>query len=277
VLTLGFVALALGAYALWRLRRERYVRFWAFTGVLMWLLTLGPVLQVLGRTEFTAFGVNVPLPYLLVYRLPLLSIMRTPARLTVLVMLALAVLAAFALVWLTRRDATARRVPALLSAVAVAVPLLIAFEYLAVPFPTVPPGWNVPIYQHMAQEPGRFAVLELPLRPFSDYMAYQTIHGKPLVGGYLSRQPPYRLPAQNPAVRFLLDTTPVDDPVAAQVSGGRGEDALRSANVKYAIIRWWAFTPEQRQMMEAKLYTLFGRPPDLSYPEHQVDVWQLSP
>jgi hypothetical protein len=52
VLTLGFLALALGAFAVFRLRRERYVRFWAFTGVLMWLLSLGPVLQVLGRTEF---------------------------------------------------------------------------------------------------------------------------------------------------------------------------------------------------------------------------------
>jgi hypothetical protein len=282
VLTLGFVALALGAYAVWRLRRERYVRFWAFTGALMWLLTLGPVLQVLGRTEFTAFGVNVPLPYLLLYRLPLLSIMRTPARLTVLVVLALAVLTAFALVslmqWASKRDATARRqMPALFGVVAVAVPLLIAFEYLAVPFPMVPPGWNVPIYQRMAQEPGQFAVLELPLRPFSDYMAYQTIHRKPLVGGYLSRQPPYRLPEENPAVRYLLDTTAPDDPVAAQVAGGRGEGALRSANVKYVIIRWWAFTPEQRQAMETKLDALFGRPPDLSYPEHQVDVWQLSP
>jgi hypothetical protein len=282
VLTLGFVALALAAFAVWRFRRERYVCFWAFTGALMWLLTLGPVLQVLGRTEFTAFGVSVPLPYLLLYRLPLISIMRTPARLTVLVMLALAVLAAFALAalmaWAAKRDVTSRRgTPVLLGVVALGVPLLIGFEYLAAPFPTVPPGWNVPVYQRIAQEPGRFAVLELPLRPFSDYMAYQTIHGKPLVGGYLSRQPPYRLPDENPAVHYLLDTTPVDDSVAAQVAGGMGEQSLRDANVKYVIIRWWAFTPEQRQAMEAKLNTLFARPPDLSYPEHQVDVWQVFP
>ena len=282
VLTVGFVALALGLFALWRLRRERYVRFWAFTGALMWLLSLGPVLQVLGRTEFTAFGVTVPLPYLLLYKLPLLSIMRTPARLTVLVMLALAVLAAYSLTalmsWSANRDAAARRgVPAFMGVVAVVVPLLIMFEYLAVPFPTVPPGWNVPIYQRIAQEPGRFAVLELPLRPFSDYMAYQTIHGKPLVGGYLSRQPPYRLPDENPAVHYLLDTTPVGNPVATQVSGGRGEESLRAANIKYVIIRWWAFTPEQRAAMQSKLDRLFARPPDLSYPEHQVDAWQLFP
>jgi hypothetical protein len=208
--------------------------------------------------------------------------MRTPARLTVLVMLALAVLAAFALAalmpWASKRDATARRtVPTLLGVVVLGVPLLLAFEYLAVPFPTVPPGWNVPIYQRIAQEPGRSAVLELPLRPFSDYMAYQTIHGKPLVGGYLSRQPPYRFPEENAAVRYLLDTTPVGDPVAPSIRGGRGEESLRAANVKYVIIRWWAFTTEQRHAMEAKLGTLFARPPDLSYPEHQVDAWQLEP
>jgi hypothetical protein len=282
VLTVGFVALALALFALWRLLRERHVRFWAFTGALMWLLSLGPVLQVLGRTEFTAFGVTVPLPYLLVYKLPLLSIMRTPARLTVLVMLALAVLAAYALAalmsWAANRDATARSgVPALAGVVAVVVPLLILFEYLAVPFPTVPPGWNVPIYQRIAQEHGRFAVLELPLRPFSDYMAYQTIHGKPLVGGYLSRQPPYRLPEENSAVHYLLDTTSLDDPVAAQITEVRGVEMLRAANIKYVIIRWWAFTPEQRAAMQSKLDRLFARPPDLSYPEHQVDAWQLFP
>jgi hypothetical protein len=282
VLTVGFVALALALFALWRLRRERHVRFWAFTGTLMWLLSLGPVLQVLGRTEFTAFGVTVPLPYVLVYKLPLLSIMRTPARLTVLVLLALAVLAASALAalmsWAANRDATARSgVPALAGVVAVVVPLLILFEYLAVPFPTVPPGWNVPIYQRIAQEHGRFAVLELPLRPFSDYMAYQTIHGKPLVGGYLSRQPPYRLPEENSAVHYVLDTTRLDDPVAAQVTEGRGVERLSTANIKYVIVRWWAFTPEQRAAMQSKLDRLFARPPDLSYPEHQVDAWQLFP
>jgi hypothetical protein len=245
--------------------------------------------------------------------------MRTPARLTVLVMLALSILVAFAVAAMlegrktrdegqrttdtvnveslnaqqnrqqaaepavasrispiTINPQSAIRIPKFAFVLAIVVPVLILFEFMAV-FPMVPPGWNVPIYAKIASEPGKFALLELPIRPFSDYMGYQTIHGKPIIGGYLSRQPPYPLLDENPAVHYLLDTTLPDDPVAAQVSGGAGEQALRELGVKYIIIRWWAFTPEQRAAMEAKLATLLARPPDYSYPGDQVDVWQLSP
>ena len=39
-LFLGYTVLVLAAWAAWRLRRNRHVLFWAFTAVLMWLLTL---------------------------------------------------------------------------------------------------------------------------------------------------------------------------------------------------------------------------------------------
>ena len=80
----------------------------------------------------------------------------------------------------------------------------------------MPPGWGVPIYAKIASEPGRFALLELPIRPMGDYMAYQTIHGKPIIGGYLSRQPPYPLLTQVPALRYLLEETGPADPVREQ-------------------------------------------------------------
>ncbi|MGA7733118.1 MAG: hypothetical protein WCD37_17810 [Chloroflexia bacterium] len=313
VLFLGYTVLAISAWGLWRLRRDRRVLFWSLTAALMWLLSLGPVLQVLGRKEFTAFGVEIPLPYLLLYKLPLFSIMRTPARLTVLVMLALAILVAFAVAALMagRRTKDEGRTTEEItnyelritndnsdnklqsgyplddrnpkskiqnpkSVLALLLPILILFEFMPV-FPTVPPGWNVPIYARIAGEPGTFALLELPIRPFGDYMAYQTIHGKPIIGGYLSRQPPYPLLDENPALHYLLDNTPPDDPIASQVRGGAGVQSLRELGVKYVIIRWWAFTPEQKAAMQAKLSTLLARPPDLSYPGDQVDAWQLLP
>ena len=144
---------------------------------------------------------KIPLPYLLLYKMPLFGIMRTPARFTVLVMLALAVLVAYAVAQLLQaRTRVALPNSALAggadgkpwyrtvfagprSALALVVlPLLIIFEFAAV-YPMVPPGWNVPIYQKIAAEPGNFALLELPIRPFGDYMAYQTIHDKPIIGG----------------------------------------------------------------------------------------------
>lgn len=283
VLFVGYSVLLFALWAVWRLRRDRRVVFWSLIAVLMWLLSLGPVLQVLGKRTFTAFGVEVPLPYLILYKLPLFSIMRTPARLTVMVMLALAIIVAFGVAALLQSQAkkaastnpqSAIRNPKY--ALAVLLPLLILFEFVPV-YPMVPPGWNVPIYQKIAAEPGNFALLEIPIRPMGDYMAYQTIHGKPIIGGYLSRQPPYPLLDENAAVHYVLDATPVDDPVAAQIGGGKGVQMLRDLGVKYVIIRWWTFTPEQKTVMEAKLANLLARPADLSYPADQVDVWQLSP
>lgn len=285
VLFLGYTVMLVALWGLWKLRRDRRVIFWALIALLMWLLSLGPVLQVMGKRTFTAFGVDVPLPYLLLYKLPLFSIMRTPARLTVMVMLALAILVAFAVAALLKGNQKSAvrsqlgwkseiRNPKF--AIVALLPVLILFEFLPF-FPMVPPGWDVPIYQKIAAEPGNFALLELPIRPASDYMAYQTVHGKPIIGGYLSRQPPYPLLDENAAVHYVLDTTPADDPVAAQVSGGKGEQSLRDLGVKYVIIRWWMFTPEQKAVMDTKLATLLARPPDLTYPADQVDVWQLSP
>ena len=244
------------------------MRLWAFIAVATWLLSLGPVLQVYGRSQFTAFGVTIPLPYLILYKLPLFDIMRTPARLTVLTMLALGILVAYTLAYLLPlglraipRTATGARTRMYL--IGVALPLLIFFEYLSIPFPMAPPGWGVPIYTKIAAEPGNFALLELPIRPMSDYMAYQTVHGKPIIGGYLSRQPPYPLLDDTPALKYLQDGTLLDDPVRGQITEGRGVKELVDLGVKYVIIRWWAFTPEQKAVMQTKLNTLLGRPPDL--------------
>jgi hypothetical protein len=280
---LGYTVLALAAYGAWRLRRKRQVLFWAFIALATWVLSLGPILQVAGKSRFTAFDIAVPLPYLLLYKLPLFNIMRTPARLTVLTMLALGVLVAFTLAALlapktlpalSRPAGAPRRRFAIFG---VLVPALIAFEFLAVPYPTVPPGWGVPIYAKIAAEPGSFALLELPIRPMGDYMAYQTIHGKPIIGGYLSRQPPYPLMTQLPALKYLQDTTDPSDPIKAQITGGKGVKSLSDLGVKYVIIRWWAYYPDQRAAMKSKLDALLGRPPDLTYPTDQVDAWQLKP
>jgi hypothetical protein len=284
IVFLGFSVLALAAFACWKLRGMRQVRFWGFIALATWVLSLGPVLQLFGRSRFTDFEVAVPLPYLLLYKLPFLSIMRTPTRLTVLTMLALAVLVAYAVMLLLQRlkpttsETKVGRIEWRHAALSLGVSAVILFEFLAIPFPTVPPGWNVPIYGKIAQEPGRFAILELPLRlSFGDYLAYQTVHGKPIIGGYLSRQPPYATLERVPALHYLLDGTSPEDPVRGEIANGVGVRGLRDMGVKYVIIRWWAFTPDQRAVMDAKLNALLGRAPDISYPEHQLAVWQIAP
>ena len=305
-LFLGYSVLALALVGWWSLRRVSKVRFWYFAALLTWILSLGPLLQFNGETAFTGFKVSYPLPYLLLFDLPFFSIMRSPSRLTVLTMLALAVVAAFTVAYLLRRlerststiktstpsggtDAVSRitqqPVPrdrrtwriAGAALVTFLLPLLILFEFLA-KLDTVPPGWDVPIYSKIASEPGDFALLELPLRPFGDYMAYQTVHGKPIVGGYLSRQPPYPTRDNTPVLSYFKPETGVADPLREQITSGKGIEALKAMRVKYIIIRWWAFNPAEKAGIEAKLSALLGdRQPDFRYKKDQVDVWQLYP
>jgi hypothetical protein len=61
------------------------------------------------------------------------------------------------------------------------------------------------------------------------------------------------------------------------VTGGQGVRALSDLGVKYVIVRWWTWLPEQRGAMRAKLEALLGRPPDFSYPSDLVDAWQIRP
>lgn len=274
---LGYAVMGVAGVGLWRLRKRRAVRFWGVAAFVTWVFSLGPILQYAGKTQFTLFQVTVPLPYLILYKLPLFSIMRTPARLTAVTMLALGVLVAYAVANLLGAHRFSLR--GLLRGRNIVfgalLPVAILFESLSTPFPTVPPGWNVPIYSKIAAEPGNFAILELPIRPFGDYMAYQTVHGKPIIGGYLARHPPYPALQQVPALHYLEDTTAADDPIRSQVANGQGTAGLAAMNVKYVIIRWWAFTADQKAAMQTKLSTLLPRPPDFSYPADQVDVWQI--
>ena len=72
------------------------------------LLALGPLLQINGRYRFSLDnllpeGVTLPLPFTLLHFIPFVNANRAPNRSSVILMLALAVLAAFAASWLLRR------------------------------------------------------------------------------------------------------------------------------------------------------------------------------
>ena len=277
IVFVGYSVLLLAAVGMWIHRRRRAVQFWGWTALGAWVLSLGPVLQVWGHDTFTPFAVKVPLPYLLLYYLPFFRIFRTPGRLAVLVMLALAVLAGYALPALgALRRRPLPRLPRRVWAwgLAAAAAGLVAVEFLAIPYPMVPPGYNVPFYQTLAQDPATYGLLELPLRPMSDYEAYQTVHHKPIVDGYLSRQPPDPFVDNTPVLRYLLAATPVDDPVAA-VAASTGLTDLRRAGVRYAIVHWWAFTAADANAMRAKLARVFSGVPVQAIPDHQMEVYDL--
>jgi hypothetical protein len=167
----------------WRLG-WRASRWWVALTVAFGALALGPFVHVAGLNTY------IPGPWAVLRYVPVIGLARTPARFSVVMMLAAAVLFAAALDWLGRRFPRRRR------AILAGIAILLLVELL--PAPVTLHSAAVPrLYQRVATAPGNLRVLELPtgvrdgtssVGNFSArYQFFQTMHGKPLIGGYLSR------------------------------------------------------------------------------------------
>lgn len=189
VASVPLVALAIVALALragWRIPR-----LWGVLAAVFLLLLLGPFVHVAGVNTY------LPGPWALLRYVPVVGLARAPTRFIVVFMLALAVIVALALRALAERHPRRRAV--LVTGAAV----LLAAELLPSPRPlhaAMPPA----IYARIAADArGDVRVLELPFglrdgtMSVGDFTArtqfYQTHHGKPILGGYLSRVSPQRV------------------------------------------------------------------------------------
>jgi hypothetical protein len=174
-------------------RGWRAPRPWGALTVAFVLLALGPFVRIGG------FNTALPGPWALLRYVPVVELARSPTRMGVLVMMAIALL--FALALRSLREAQGVRRPVLVWVAGAAL----AFELCPVPR-TLSTAAVPGIYARVAADPDPAAhVLELPFglrdgaSSFGDYTArtqfYQTAHGKPLLGGYLSRLSPARVEA----------------------------------------------------------------------------------
>lgn len=171
--------------------RSKASYFWLALAGLAFVFSLGPRLHVAGN-EF-----SFPLPYRFVYGvIPLLGNFRAPARLGLVVVLALAVLAAFTLAFgLGKLRAYAANRPVKLPGKRLAGPVIVAVilglslvETLTFNPPFATETVQTPqVYRDIAAAPGDFKVLELPLGNNSQPLYYQISHQKRLVGGLATR------------------------------------------------------------------------------------------
>ncbi|MHB8896464.1 MAG: hypothetical protein ACYC99_14975, partial [Candidatus Geothermincolia bacterium] len=181
--------------------RERfYVRFYVTLGAAAAVLCLG------SRFFFFGHSINLPMPYdLLYYAFPGFKVIRVPARFIILVLLALAVLSAFAvralLAWLAEKKNVGLSAAALVVIVGL---LLVDLMSVALPMYTVPLKAEFPpVYKWLKDQPGESPTVELPLadynpRTFKDGLQYEeswlarepmrtyfsTLHWKKLLNGY---------------------------------------------------------------------------------------------
>jgi hypothetical protein len=162
----------------------RLPRFWLGLAALFGTLALGPFVQVLG------VNTHVPGPWAFLRYVPIVGLARSPGRFSIVLMLAVAILFTVALCWLAQRWPKQRRVMTL------TVGALLLFELLPAPRPLY--SAQVPrVYHYIAQVPADVRVLELPsgvrdgTQSIGNFTArtqfFQTVHGKRLIGGYLSR------------------------------------------------------------------------------------------
>lgn len=195
---LGYVTLALaliGAIRFWRT-----LRAWAISAIVFAILALGPLLNIAGQSRFNFDGLDVtfPMPFLLLHYIPIIKENRVPNRFSILVMLSLAVLVAFAVTWASDKlKVKSQKFQVLL---ALSFLLFTLFEHAAVPLPLT--DARVPdVYAQIAREPGDFAVLTLPLgwrNSFGQLGAedarvqyYQSVHQKFIFPANIQRNPPY--------------------------------------------------------------------------------------
>jgi hypothetical protein len=113
---------------------------------------------------------------------------------------------------------------------------LVLFEFLSVPFPTVAP-LSSPFYRKLAQEPGDFAILDVPMgRNYSKaYMFLQTLHGKRLVEGHVSRTPPdaYDTITETPFLNSLSEEGDLD---TSRCDLSRQLESLAAHDIRYIAI-----------------------------------------
>jgi hypothetical protein len=237
VASIPWVALAVIVVA-WRWGPAPSRRLWLGVAVSFALLALGPFVRIGGVLTY------IPTPWTLLRYVPVLGEARMPGRFAVLVILAVSVLFAGSLAVLAGRLAGRRR--AFLAGIGAAL----AFELIPLPralYPATIPA----IYGTIASDSRPVAVLELPfgikdgLEPFGSFTPrsqfHQTVHGKRLVGGYLSRISESRKssylasPVLGPFI--ALSEGAAVGPEAWEAAIGAAPDLARELRLGYVVMR----------------------------------------
>ncbi|MEW6237274.1 MAG: hypothetical protein AB1656_17970 [Candidatus Omnitrophota bacterium] len=176
----GFAALTLFAFGIYLLFRQdnihkRTLRFGVILAAVGFVLSLGPYLHI--GTEPT----RIPLPALLLYKfIPGFSVIRAPARFSILVTAGVAIAAAGAVAYWMESEKRWKRL--LINALSI----IACLECLNKPLvlQAIPIGKGIPkVEQWLAQRPER-VVVSYPLRYHLSYMYFSYWHWKRLINGW---------------------------------------------------------------------------------------------
>jgi hypothetical protein len=198
---------------------------WALTAGVCLVLSLGPRLY-LGEGD-----TGIPLPYAIFRSLPVVDTLRAPGHLNAVTTMMLAVVAAVGIAWLFRRLPVAG---GWLTAFALIV--LVFVETVRLPFPLIDASVS-PFFPRLADEPGEWSLLELPLDRFDRdriEMYTQTYHEKYILTGLVSRSVP-RLPYESapPIAQVQRGSTRPD---IVSLTPAERDHLLQSLRVRYLVV-----------------------------------------
>jgi hypothetical protein len=279
---LGYIVLILAGLGLATHFRKTW--FWGIIGAIFLVLALGPRLHFSFDPNWTPQNIEtgtIPLPGLLLYYLPFGNIARVPLRYTLVTSLMLAILVAYGLSWLATRLQNRK-----LSWAGVVVPLvagtLIFLEFLPLPRPLV--NATIPPYYAQIANEGNWndwAILDTPdgdrASIISRAMYYQSAHGQPIIGGYLSRKPDYSF-REFPGVRELLrlrnDLKGRDILDRAILKNTPG--LLQFYKIRYVVVHPQLLTTEDERF-DARdvLQTVFGAEAKPVHEDAQTQFWRV--
>ena len=233
---LSLVALVVVALALWRAGYRPRPGWVALTAGFA-ALALGPFVHVAGINTY------VPGPWTFLRYLPLFGVARTPTRFAVVAALGLAILLAGALASLGRRYPQRRGV------ITAVVGLCVTIELL--PAPRTLYSAEIPeLYRIVASDTRDVRILQLPFGVrdgvsstgnfTAKYQYFQTLHGKKLIGGYLSRISPKRVGEirAQPTLDALLTMSEGGKLSLEQAAivRARGPNFIARARIGYVVI-----------------------------------------
>ena len=167
----------------------RRTQVWCALAVGAAIFSLGPTLFILGQPYLRGL-----LPFRFLLELPIFSILRGPTRYAFLINLGTGMLIAASVKHLEEKFSS----PRMGRGVALVAIVIALVEFWPQPARYVPlAGVASPFYESVAHEQRSCAILNIPV-DFAGargggevYLFAQTIHHKPIIGGYVSREPIY--------------------------------------------------------------------------------------
>jgi hypothetical protein len=210
---------------------------WLLLALSFWIISLGPTLFVFGKPYLKGL-----LPYSIFRIIPIFNIMRAPTRFAFFITLGGGMLVALGISQL-RKNFSLRSYRIL----TVIITAVILVEFL--PTPTYLTPNNIFIsnfYYYLQKDPDEFSILNIPVDFFGAtgggdiYVYAQTIHEKPIIGGYVSREPVYALSTLNESDFLQAITSGTNDESSGLPLTEKGykemPDTLKCLNIGYVIL-----------------------------------------